>query len=118
MLVTLLAKQGAVVIGHEISHGDYWCRFSLLCLAVYLHGASQLTPDYLEYPLSNLFRKLNLWWNLKAQPLGKGLDNQESRVSWIWSLRFVSHLFISKWVLVRMLVKLNLTSSVKHLVLD
>lgn len=68
--------------------------------------------------LSNLFRKLNLWWNLKAQPLGKGLNSQVSKLSWIRSLVFISDLSIFEWVLVRMLVNLYLVSSGKHLILD
>lgn len=52
MLVTLLAKQGAVVTGLKSAMEIIGADRSLLYLAVYLHGASQLTPDYLEYPLS------------------------------------------------------------------
>lgn len=52
VLVTLLAKQGAVVTGLKSAMEIIGADRSLLYLAVYLHGASQLTPDYLEYPLS------------------------------------------------------------------
>lgn len=68
VLVTLLAKQGAVVLAMKSAMEIFGADSSLLCLAVYLHGSGQLIPDHLEYPLSDLFRKLNFGGTLKLSP--------------------------------------------------